>query len=52
MTRAPLITIYNENELRMDRDDECVILHNCGIQLLEMTRVEFEALILAYEGAE
>lgn len=47
-----LITIYNENELRMDRDDECVILHNCGIHLLEMTRVEFEALIKAYEEAE
>ena len=52
MTSAPLITIYNENELRMDADDECVILHNCGIQLLEMTRVEFEALIKAYEEAE
>ena len=52
MTNAPLITIYNENELRMDRDDECVILHNCGIQVLEMTRVEFEALVKAYEEAE
>ena len=48
----PLITIYNENELRMDRDDECVILHNCGIQLLEMTRADFEALIKAHGGAE
>lgn len=47
-----LITIYNENELRMDRDDECVILHNCGIQVLEMTRVEFEAMVKAYEEVE
>ena len=48
MTNAPLITIYNENELRM----ECVILHNCGIQVLEMTRADFEALIRAYQEAK
>lgn len=44
-----LITIYNENELRMDADSDCIVLSNYGIQLLEMTRVEFEALIKAYE---
>ena len=52
MTHEPLITIYNENELRMDADSDCIVLSNFGIQLIEMTRVEFEALIKAYQEAE
>lgn len=52
MTNVPLITIYNENELRMDADSDCIVLSNFGIQLIEMTRVEFEALIKAYEEAK
>ena len=52
MTNEPHVTSYNENELRRDRDDGCVILHNFGIQVLEMTRAEFEALVKAYKEAE
>lgn len=52
MTNEPLITIYNKNELRMDADSDCIVLTNFGIQLIEMTRAEFEALIKAYEEAK
>lgn len=48
----PLATIYNENELRMDVDSDCIVLSNFGIQVLEMTRADFEALVKAYEEAE
>lgn len=43
-------TIYNHRDLMMQADEECIVIHNFGIQLIEMTREEFEALIAAYQA--
>ena len=43
-------TIYNHHDLMMQADEECIVIHNFGIQLIEMTREEFEALIDAYQA--
>lgn len=44
-----MTTIYNKNDLRMELDEDAVVIYNFGIQLLEATRDEFEQIIKAYQ---
>ena len=34
-------TIYNHHDLMMQADEECIVIHNFGIQLIEMTKEEY-----------
>ena len=52
MTNAPLITIYNVEGFKVDRDDDCLVFSIENIQRMEITRAEFEALIRAYQEAK
>ena len=40
---------YNQDDLRMVVDEDCVTLYLYEIKRIEMTRVEFEKLMEAYD---
>lgn len=40
---------YNQDDLRMEVDEDCVTLYLYEIKRIEMTRVEFEKLMEAYD---
>ena len=43
---------YNQNDLRMDVDEDSVTLYLYEIKRIEMSRVEFEKLMEAYDGKD
>lgn len=45
-----MATAYNQGDLRMEVDDDSVTLYLYDIKRVEMTRVEFEKLMEAYNG--
>lgn len=46
------MTLYNENELKIDLDDDAVTIYNFGDRVIEMTEAEFNAIIAAYLEAK
>lgn len=47
-----MTVVYNQDDLRMDVDEDCVTLYLYEIKLIEMTRYEFEKLMEAYDGKD